>query len=198
MLNEIAPSRLQEMSLYKDLRLRMLRFESRYFQDMTFKKKSVLNKIARTTYLENDGQEVTLTEDAWEAITLRRWLIVYPSKKYRLEKTACGICNGKKELIIVRKVKNKTEEDSAILHEMTHAYEFILPDFLRQFLLLHLYDQLVKKLGSKKLWRYIFSDNHVMFRVHSPLFLLKSLDLDLKRKLPLGTIYDYGRTDYFK
>lgn len=34
--------------------------------------------------------------------------------------------------------------------------------------------------------------------VHNPLFMLKSLDLDLRLGKPLGAVYSYGRNDLFK
>jgi len=45
-----------------------------------------------------------------------------------------------------------------------------------------------------KLEEMILIDIHIGNYVHSPFFMLKSLDLDLRLKKPLGTIYSYGRT----
>jgi hypothetical protein len=40
-------------------------------------------------------------------------------------------------------------------------------------------------------------DQNPLVYVHTPLFLLKSLTIDLARRLPLGTVYSYGRSDEF-
>lgn len=194
--------RIEEIFKYPDLRLQMSKYEDQYFADLTFQKKSILNKISKVHYQEG-GKTVAYTHDICgdnpaEFMLCHDWLIVYNDAKYKLNKKFVGLCDSKNKILIIRKDGDKKEEKYIILHEMIHAYEAVLPENFRQFLVLYLYDRLNKTLGHKKLWQYIHTDNNILIRVHSVLFLLKSLELDLRLKYPLGTIYGYGREELLK
>lgn len=194
--------RIEEIFKYSDLRLQMSKYEDQYFADLTFQKKSILNQVTKA-YYKRGKKWVACTHDMSgdnpaAFMLCHDWLIVYNSKKYKIGDNILGMCDGKNKTIIIRKDESKIDEKNIILHEMIHAYESILFPSFREFLILYLYDLLIKKLGYKKLWKYIRTDNHVLYRVHSPLFLLKSLELDLKLKYPLGTIYGYGREELLK
>jgi len=168
----------------KDL---MLHFQNKYFSDMTY------NKIdKRLTKCMVDGKEMYSTPDIF--ICLGEWKIVIKN----LRKSG-GLCNKKKNLILIKKSKSEKDKINTLLHEMIHAYEFILEEYpinLREMLILKLYSKLKNQI--KNLNSFIYLDNHFELQVHSILFLLKSLDLDLRLKYSLGTIYAYGRTDFFK
>ena len=75
-----------------------------------------------------------------------------------------------------------------LLHEMIHAYEDQLPFAYREWLLLHIFDALTKKMRLRKLRRFIDVNNHSLFieSGHGELFLLKSVDLDLRCNLEPG------------
>lgn len=84
-----------------------------------------------------------------------------------------------------------------ILHEMIHAYEAILDDYqtLKEWLVARLYRDLAPRI--KDLDRYLSTNAHPYWHVHRTLFILKSLDLDLRLKRKLGSVYSYGRDDLF-
>jgi len=75
---------------------------------------------------------------------------------------------------------------------MIHAYEYMLPENYRQFLTIMLFDKLQKRIP--RLLKKIKKDMHTLLQIHEPLFLLKSFDLDLRLRKPLGTVYNYERT----
>lgn len=199
----MSSKRLKEIMKYKDLRMKMLgHFEDLYFQDMTFQKKTILNKIAKLDYFlkGSSGKTESYIDDSWTSeYSLHHWLIVYTdNQKYKLDHRYAGICLTEKKIIIIRRKRIKKKEDNIILHEMIHAYESALPEDLKQFLILYLYKNLEKRIGYKKLWQCIYLDSHMDFKAHTPLFMLKSITLDLQTKQPLGTIYSYERVKYFK
>jgi len=72
-------------------------------------------------------------------------------------------------------------------------------DKYKEFFLIYFYNKLMKKIGKKKLHRIInlYLDWDLTVKDHSLLFLLKSLELDLRMNKPLGTVMAYGRHDIF-
>lgn len=192
----MSESRMREMKKYFPLREAMLTYEDKYFLDMTFRDRKLINNLFTTSYEVNGKEEQCVEDELYTG--LKRWLIVYTGSKYKLEKGVYGLAgNGR---IIIATGQDKTEEKHIILHEMIHAYEEMLPEHLRQLLTIFLYDQLVAKINKKNLLKLIYSNSHVNLAVpfHGPLFMLKALDLDLRLKLPLGTVFAYGREEYFK
>ena len=113
--------------------------------------------------------------------------------------TSAGACDYKSKIIRINKktVSEKKELKNILIHEMIHAYECALPPTAQQLLVLFLYQKLSKRLGKRKLDKIITIDQHLILNVHTLLFLLKSLTIDLARKLPLGTIFGYDRLEYF-
>ena len=85
-----------------------------------------------------------------------------------------------------------------LLHEMIHAYESMLDDYKieHEYLIVKLYQKLLSKIP--KLIEIIELDIDKDNREHTVFFLLKSLDIDLELKLPLGSIYGYGRENLYK
>ena len=93
------------------------------------------------------------------------------------------------------------EDDSVILHEMIHMYEFAvnsLPLYWHDAIIMCLYKDLKKKIND--LDDRIASQGHIFTShrlavyggTHDILFHLKSLDLDLRMGYPLGTVFGYG------
>lgn len=185
------------MIKYQQLRGQMAALEEKYFQDFTFQNKSLLSKIAGVVYADGTSSE---DDDFTLFHNLDKWLVVYAEGKYKFANVNYeGECRSKTQTIVVKPGLSKVEERNTILHEMIHAHEYLLGERLRQFFILFLYDKLLKKLGHAKLWRKIYLDGHIYAKVdqHPPLFLLKSLELDLATRQPLGTIFVYGRKEYF-
>ena len=88
---------------------------------------------------------------------------------------------------------------------MIHAHEQIIKDFkyriFSENLLLQLYNKLSHKIENlddiiKSHSEFIHqSDMAVNSGEHGLLFLLKSLDLDIRFGFPLGTVFGYGYDD---
>jgi len=92
----------------------------------------------------------------------------------------------------------KESLQTVVLHEMIHAHIGLVKEKqglydIDQYLLLGLFNKLKKKLRSlyKTLEEYVDYDGCKFQATHCLLFYLKSLDLDLRLGLPLGTVCGY-------
>ena len=95
------------------------------------------------------------------------------------------------------------DDDHVILHEMIHLHEYFLnqlPTYYRDMYFWTLYKDLQEKIPSLDT---IIESHANLFNVsvleteggvHDILFLLKSLDLDIKKGYRLGTVFAYGYT----
>ena len=104
--------------------------------------------------------------------------------------------DGKQELCVI--ISHKDDEN-VILHELIHLHEAVLSSvpFCRDLVFLSLYWDLKEKVsdldtiikGFGNVWNEtsLYDDGGE----HSVLFLLKSLDLDLRKGQKLGTIFGY-------
>lgn len=175
-----------ERQKYSELYEMMWRLDELHFKDVGLRSKDITNRLGDT------GSDLTLN------IHLNDWWVSYSDREHRINKNYGGVCRGKQKRIIIRKSRNNKAERNTLLHEMIHAYEFMLPEHYRQYLVIYLYSKVAKKIGSRKLTRVFDSDSYIGFVKHNPLFLLKSLDLDIRFRRPLGTIYSYGREVFFR
>lgn len=101
---------------------------------------------------------------------------------------------------IVMKSENPFE---AVIHEVLHAYEgyFEYRPRLHDFWTIRLYSRLLLKISNLDKICISFVNVGVGFgtemgNTHSILFLLKSLDIDLRLDIPLGTTFGYGLAEY--
>ena len=193
MLNTL--ERIRERTKYWSLYVKLQKYEDKYFKDMTFQDKRLQNKLMKVK-IKMGEKWVDCVEVAF--YSLLDWVVVYADDQNKLEENIDGKCLGEEKKIIIRKFGDLKKERNILLHEMIHAYESILPEARKQYLVLYLYKKLLKKIGRRKLEKLLDlgSHAHLMMVLHTPLFMLKSLDLDLRLKQPLGTIY--GRGDLFK
>lgn len=92
-------------------------------------------------------------------------------------------------------------DDSVLLHEMIHVYETVLddfPTFYRDILLWQLYKRMSRKISDLDQRIQAFthlSDQQKLDAIggcHDVLFLLKSFDLDIKMRYPLGSVLGYA------
>lgn len=102
------------------------------------------------------------------------------------------------------------DDDSVLLHEMTHVFENILDSFpinYHEFVFIHLYRKLsMKEELRKHLDGMIdsYSDPYWQQELnlqggkHDILFFLKCLDIDIIQGYPLGTTMGYGYVDKIK
>jgi hypothetical protein len=127
----------------------------------------------------------------------------------RLKGEIEGICNPKKRVIIIdrNKMRGNDHLTETIVHEMIHAYIAKLQPYGYDYpLFLYLHGLLSKKLGAKKFKRVFTAFTHVHQvqdacgneLAHSPLFWLKSVELDLRLRRPLGTVAAYGKEELMK
>jgi hypothetical protein len=183
-----------------DKKLKMLAasYEEMYFKDMRFELKELKDRYFKYQ-MEFEGKLETVYDDpaATRSLSLLDEYVFY--HKEIEGRNLAGICDDEKREIWVDSKNVTTEEDLklTLLHEMIHGYESLLFFGYQQILVLFLYDKLQKRIGKKRLDRMIrFDQNSVMWK-HTLLFSLKSLNIDLARRLPLGTVYSYGREDMF-
>jgi len=190
----------------RDRRLldKTLTYEERYFKDMTLEAKEIQNLFM--CYQKSDkGKWVKRSFGEIPSVSLAAWIIVERRIRGR-----DGYCNPKNLEIVIKKGESEKEQRITLLHEMIHALENELAwaggcnEVMREILILYLYRKIVKRLGSKKTDILIqkLTPSSFWYNVagsgHSILFTLKSLDLDIRLHLPYGSIFAYGRIEYFK
>lgn len=177
----------------KALRNKVCLYQDRYFADMTLKKYArelmKINLEKGQSYIRTD-----IINDLYNALPGEwRFAVVPDTPEW------CGVCYPDDRCIEI--TKSHRNNKSTILHEMIHAYDALLSPYpwYKEWLMLRLYRDLSRKIPE--IDTYLSRDAHpdiVIDVLHGTLFALKSLDLDLRLKKPLGTIYDYGRDDLFK
>jgi len=170
----------------------MQSYQYRYFKDMSLRDSRIIKQLA-TIYHEDGTVEI---QDLQEPGSLD---ILYWKVRIRTLQGFDGRCDEKKRTIYIQHGLQGELLESAVLHEMIHAYEVDLWSSHRDWLLLWLYRILTKKIGPRKLHNLI---NDCLFSAvrqpaHSVLFLLKSLDLDLRCNKPMGFVFGYGRDGLF-
>jgi hypothetical protein len=180
-----------DLGLYKD----MLKYEDMYFKDMTLNLKKIYMKLFSS---KSKSGQIVFHDDLFISLG-NNWTIKYVK---RPKKFYGGRCSPNKKTIYINRNLTKEETKIVVLHEMIHAYEFLLLEQkqYQDYVFLYLYEMLSKKFGKKKLLRIISVDVHRLITVgqHSIMFLFKSLDLDLRFKRPLGTVHSYGREELFR
>lgn len=168
------------------IKLKAFEFQDKYFQDMTLKEYA-----EELTAVESDG-EIYIDDFSQDPpASIKRWRI-----RIKIKLDFDGLCNSKDQVIEIK--KEKGHKNLILLHEMIHAYEDMLSEeaeVYKQYIILRLHQKLLPKIPD--LMNLITRDCHRDQAVHSILFLLKSLDLDLRLKKPLGTVYAYGRKKDF-
>lgn len=164
--------------------------EQEYFEDMLLEDGSLLNDIIKTVLDYTDG--IFLGIDG----KLRLYIVD--------DSDFNGCFYGNEEKIEIN--RQYIHDKSVILHELIHYYEHQLeeefPPFIRELLVLELYNKLLPPISDLK--ERIFNHCELYtyektFRgsgEHGVLFFLKSLDLDIRCGYPLGTVCGYGRDKY--
>jgi hypothetical protein len=167
-----------------NLALTALQYEDKYFKDMTFQQ---FEKASGEVELDEIRVQ---SEIAAAPISVDQWIFTI---KEDVGEYCLGQSDNKlKEIAIAHKSQN---ESIILLHDMIHAYEVMLPQHETYVLTVFLFKKLSNKIPN--LMKKICVDSHTAYRVHSVLFLLKSFDLDLRLKKPIGTVYGYGREEVF-
>ena len=174
-----------------------------YFGDMRFEAGSITSDFIACQSSIGGGKtwladEVSLP-DALQYFS-------YDWFSYRIEKmeAKCAYFDWLKQEIVIS--PEYANDDATILHELIHLHEFVIHDgpwFFHDALLWCLYRDLrgkVENLDTKiEEHGHILNETELQSQggTHDILFLLKSFDLDLRKGYPLGTVFGYGRTEYF-
>lgn len=189
---------LEEESLH----LNAYAYEEEFFDDLTLENPRVRKALISYRIKGEDGQWHYNWCDLNEDLTIDgRW--VFQFHNFRGPRSDFfGLCETTRYRILIKKGLSKKETKTTLLHEMIHAYDYMLesrPGF-REWLMIDLYKRMVKKLGQKKVDRYLEISTHAYHgdANHTCLFLLKSLDLDRRHRWQPGTVFGYGREDLFK
>ena len=180
----------------EDLEL-FISFQEDLFSDMIFEKGSITGDFM----LRNGKHLIFETGLSIDEQYFR--FIVEDIEKY----DAYTDVNSRKIVVDKKHIKNKP----TILHEMLHAHEFILEKrkpLLKEIVLLELYKDLKPKLNQKNIDidTLIFNHANIPYNEdladaggeHDLLFFLKSIDLDIRCRFELLTVFGYDYTRNFK
>jgi hypothetical protein len=178
------------------IRLRMQGYDDKYFSDMRFGSRQ-LRRFLTYWAQDDDGKYIPCVHDlpGLDDIYLASWAI----KLVKRPKGYLAKCDKRNKTIKLQANLSNIEQKYTILHELIHFYEFSLWDRYRQILCIYFFKKLCRKIGEKSLLELIHIDEF-LFQIgygHTVLFVLKSLELDLKLHLSPGTIYGYERERNF-
>jgi hypothetical protein len=171
-------------------------YEESYFEDFLLTPDSILHDFL-CYQVEMEPGKWCETFDDLPPMELA--LNGYTFKIGKLDGCA-GLCDNESRTITI--VSECVDTPRVLLHEMIHAYINILTEgplfSMSEYLILMLHKNLSEKI--KDLDERIVNHAHMISQEdfdrcgwHGILFYLKSLDLDLRLDLPLGTVCGYGR-----
>lgn len=174
----------------------ILAYEAEYFNDMLLKTPEISKYM---NAIDSDGEQWNLFYDFNLSLDAQKYTF-YVDK---LEDCA-GIHDSSTNSITIDSAY--LEDKEVILHEMVHAYENILDTcsvpFIKEFIFLELYKYLQQQ--NIDIDGRILAHTNMLSGIdiaerggkHGVFFLLKTLELDIKCNLPLGTICGYDRDNY--
>jgi hypothetical protein len=153
-----------------------LRYEN-LFGDLSLESRAVCRALFRYQMQNDAGEWCDCERSTDGAFFLDTWMY-----KFRRLRELEGLCKSKERTIYIKRGLVGKELRTTLLHEMIHAYEGQLPCRFREWLILHLYRRVAKRITVKRLDQYINLSTHIDIHqaAHGVLFLLKSLDLDLR------------------
>lgn len=174
-----------------------------YFLDMLFEEHSLVGQMIECQVKMEDGRwqdEVVRLPDE-----IKYFSYNYFDVKVEPLEGCGGYFSKKVQLLCIS--KENIEKDNVILHEMIHLHEFVVneqPLFYHDTLLWALYNDLKDKI--KDVDKVISGHAHILGEqdiyckggLHDILFLLKSLDLDIKMGYRLGTVFGYDMERFVK
>ena len=171
--------------------LAILEYEETFFEDMSFRENSLCWDIC--SFIAENFEELYLD------ISCSKWM--YRFLVIEDIPGTLGQCNFLERTLSI--TKSHLHDKQVILHEMIHAHENILDNthysVLRENLLIALYKKLSSQIADLEQRIIEHSEIYGQSKVvrsggeHDLLFLLKSLDLDIRCQYPLGTVCGYGR-----
>lgn len=175
-------------------------YELEYFEDMMFEPHSIVDEFIKYNGIDKDGLSHQVYDDYHMGL-LENGFNVYIKD---LDEAVGGQTDRENKNIFIN--SKHSDDKATILHEMIHAHEVILErreSFYHDILLLCLYNNLKGKVSDidEKILAHTHAINGEIISEqggsHNILFLLKSLDLDLRCGFELGTVCGYGRKELF-
>lgn len=169
---------------------------SKYFMDMLFKKDTCSGSLLK---VRSDNSDKSTSENI-ESVIEELEYYGYNDFKVKIESMEdCDAYYDVEEKYICISPKS-INDDSTILHEMIHLHENLLdeqPKYFHDCLLWALYSHLKGQFDN--LDELITENVHIINEKkiydkggnHDILFLLKSLDLDIRMGYPMGTVFGY-------
>lgn len=176
------------------------------FNDMLFKRGTKSYELTQVTvkhnsHMESEGEAVGGgLPDAIEYFGYEQFYY----RVEELEEGCMGYYRASERLLCIA---SSYLNDEVILHEMIHLHESVfkdLPMYFHDMLYWALYLGLKEKID--KLDEIITTQAHIVKQgdicdsggEHDILFLLKSFDLDIQKRYPLGTVFGYGLKEELK
>jgi hypothetical protein len=168
-----------------------LEYESRHFRDLRLEDRQIEKSLLEYEWQDDVGRWHR-TCRCLDSEGIDSWIL-----RFRRHADWLGLCEPKFRRISIRPGLDDAQRRITLLHEMIHAYESILTVPFREWLVLELHRRLVKKISERRLRRFEAASTNAMVHngAHGVLFLLKSLDLDLRFGWQPGTVFGYGRAD---
>jgi len=172
-------------------------YEETYFEDFTLKPDSILHDYLCFQVQDDSGNYFETNYDLPDMNIYSNNYIIQVAD---LDGGFNGECNTESRIITI--TPKHIDRPEVLLHEMIHAYLDLFDKNriagIKEYLLLHLYSDLKTKISD--LDKRILSHAHMIsqevfdsLNTHGILFFLKSLELDIRLNLPLGSVCSYGR-----
>ena len=186
----------------RELNMKLYDFGDDFFSDMMFEEDSIVGKYLLCGVDDSDleGDHV---EDYMPINDLADFSYnMVECKILDLQKGVAGSFNKEKMCILLD--EKYIESDNVILHEMIHLHEHLLSfidSAYRDILFFELYKKINNKIDGLdtliEAWGNRVNQWEItrLGGIHSPLFLLKSLDIDIEKGYKLGTTLAYGQVD---
>lgn len=190
---------------HEDIKLHDRLYElSEYFSDMLFEEGSPTGELLKCQSKLKDGSLLDDTIDIPDELKCFSYTY-FKTKVEPIKNNCAGYFNLNEQLLCVS--REYLKDDSILLHEMIHLHEHVLnvlPLFYHDTMIWTLYIDLEKKI--KDLDEIISGHAHILSQqklyseggLHDILFLLKSLDLDIKMGYSLGTVCGYEAKELLK
>jgi hypothetical protein len=175
-----------------------LNFEEKYFKDLRLITPSIRRKLLGCTEQGHDGKW-SETEPDFDDVSIEQWIFRVRRLPELDGLPLHGLCEAKRKTISIKPGLSKLERRVGLLHEMIHAYESQLSQPFREWLLLNFHQRMCRGINRARLQWFMDISTHAQFHTctHGVLFLVKSLDLDLRFGWKFGTVFGYGRANYF-
>lgn len=170
-----------------------IEYEDRYFSDLAITAKRIRQRLLGSK-MEIDGQWIKTESDIHVSIA-DDWIFRY--RRFKNDNWL-GLCRNRRREIFIKPGLSADEHKGVVLHELIHAYEWMLPRAFQDWLMVDLLRRLNKTIGPKVVRRWIDINTHIDVHElsHNGMFLLKSLELDHRLGWKLGTVFGYGRNEF--